>query len=174
VIRTASEEEGMNVDDFREMYVAELQELHSVEDQLVQALPKMAELVQNPQLKEAIRSHLDETRSQRDRLDDLLRRHGADVREHQDGSMQAILREGERWAKMVSDPDLRDAGVIASAQRVEHYEIAVYGTLATWAKQLGLSQDQQTLHDILEQEKRADEKLTELAKRVVNPEAAHA
>ena len=88
--------------------------------------------------------------------------------------MEAILREADRWAKMVQDPDLRDAGLIASAQRVEHYEIAVYGTLATWAKQLGLNEDLEVVHAILEEEKRTDEKLTEIAKRVINPEAAQA
>ena len=86
--------------------------------------------------------------------------------------MQAIVREAEKWAKMVQDPDLRDAGLIASAQRVEHYEIAVYGTLATWAKQLGLDEDERTLHANLDEEKRADEKLSALAKRIVNPDAA--
>jgi ferritin-like metal-binding protein YciE len=164
----------MRIDDFRQMYLTELQELRSVEDQLVQALPKMVEMIEHPQLRHALLTHLDETKAQRDRLDGLLRRHGVDAREHEDGSMQAILREAERWAKMVSDPDCRDAGVIASAQRVEHYEIAVYGTLASWAKQLGFLEDGRTLHDILEEEKRADEKLTSLAKQVVNPEAAAA
>lgn len=164
----------MDVDDFRQLYVTELQELRSVEDQLVQALPKMAEAVQNPRLKQAIQAHLDETRSQRERLDQLLKRHGAGSREHQDGSMQAIIREADRWAKMVQDPDLRDAGIIASAQRVEHYEIAVYGTLATWAKQLGLDDDLQIILAILQEEKSADEKLSTLAKQVVNPEASRA
>jgi ferritin-like metal-binding protein YciE len=164
----------MKVDDFRQMYFAELQELHSVEDQLVQALPKMAQMAEHPQLKQAIQSHLEETKSQRDRLDALLRRHGSGSRQHQDGSMQAIVREAERWAKMVSDPDCRDAGLIASAQRVEHYEIAVYGTLATWAKQLGFNEDQKVLHAILDEEKHADEKLTGLAKQAINREAAAA
>jgi ferritin-like metal-binding protein YciE len=164
----------MNANDFRQLYVTEMQELRSVEDQLVQALPKMAEMAQNPRLKQAIQTHLEETRSQRERLDGILKRHGADAREHQDGSMQAIIREADRWARMVQDPDLRDAGLIASAQRIEHYEIAVYGTLATWAKQLGLDEDLQTLHAILQEEKRTDERLTELAERVVNPEAAQA
>ena len=77
-------------------------------------------------------------------------------------------------SRMVQDPDLRDAGLVASAQRIEHYEIAVYGTLATWAKQLGLDEDLRTLHAILQEEKRADERLTELAERIVNPEAAQA
>src|SRR5215212_5050545 len=162
----------MNVDDFRQLYVTELQELRSVEDQLVRALPRVIEAAQNPQLKQAIETHLDETRTQRDRLDGLLRGHGAEPREHVDQSMQTIVREAEKWARQVSDPDCRDAGLIASAQRVEHYEIAVYGTLATWAKQLGLDEDERTLHAILEEEKRADETLTGLAERLVNPDAA--
>ena len=162
----------MNVDDFRQMYLTELQELRSVEEQLVLALPRMAETAQNSQLKQAIQSHLDETRTQRERLDKLLERHGAGFHEHQDGSMQGIIKEANRWAKMVQDSDLRDAGLIASAQRVEHYEIAVYGTLATWSKQLGLDEDLRVLHAILEEEKRADAKLTDIAKRVVNPDAA--
>ena len=162
----------MNVDTFRQMYVTELQELHSVEAQLVDALPKMADVASHPELKQAIQSHLEETRSQRDRLDTVLRRHGAAPREHVDQSMQAIVREAEKWARMVQDPELRDAGLIASAQRVEHYEIAVYGTLATWAKQLGLDEDERTLHAILGEETRADERLTGLAQRIVNPDAA--
>jgi ferritin-like metal-binding protein YciE len=164
----------MNVDSFREMYVVELQELRSVEAQLTEALPKMAEAANHPELKQGIQSHLEETRSQRDRLDEVLRRHGAEPREHVDQSLGAIVREADKWAKMVQDADLRDAGLIASAQRVEHYEIAVYGTLATWAKQLGLDEDLRALHAILDEEKRADEKLTGLAKRIVNPDAASA
>src|SRR5215212_7318675 len=162
----------MNVTDFRQMFVTEVQELRSVEAQLVDALPKMAGVANHPELKQAIQSHLEETHSQRDRLDEILRRHGAEAREHLDQSMQAIVREAEKWARMVQDPDLRDAGLIASAQRVEHYEIAVYGTLATWAKQLGLDEDERTLHAILEEEKRADETLTGLAQHLVNPDAA--
>lgn len=87
--------------------------------------------------------------------------------------MQSLLQEAEKWAGMVKDPNLRDAGLIASAQRVEHYEIAVYGSLATWAKQLGWEQDLQALLG-LEEEKQADEKLSALAKRVVNPDATTA
>jgi ferritin-like metal-binding protein YciE len=162
----------MNVDDFRRMYVIELQELRSVEDQLVMALPKMVQLVEHPGLRDALELHLRETRSQRDRLDALLQRHNAADREHEDGSMQTILREAERWAKMVEDKDCRDAGIIASAQRVEHYEIAVYGSLATWARQLGLHDDARVLHAILEEEKRADEKLSRLAEEGINREAA--
>lgn len=164
----------MNVDSFHQMYVAELQELRSVEEQLAQALPRMANMAEHPDLKEAIVAHLEETRSQRDRLDGLLGRHSADPREHRDGSMQTIIAEAEKWASMVEDRDLRDAGLIASAQRVEHYEIAVYGTLATWAKQLGHEEDLRILLEILSEEKRTDERLTELAKGIINREAAEA
>jgi ferritin-like metal-binding protein YciE len=162
----------MNVDDFRRMYVMELQELRSVEDQLVRALPTMIGLVEHPGLRQALEMHLAETRSQRDRLDTILQSHSAGPREHEDESMQTILREAERWANIVSDRDCRDAGIIASAQRVEHYEIAVYGTLATWARQLGLHNDARVLHSILQEEKRADEKLSRLAEQGVNREAA--
>jgi ferritin-like metal-binding protein YciE len=162
----------MNVDNFREMYIAELQELRSVEAQLIEALPKLADMASHPELKQAIQTHLEETRWQQSQLDEILRRHGVDPREHVDQAMQAMLKEAEKWAGMVSDEDLRDAGLIASAQRVEHYEIAVYGSLATWAKQLGLDEDLPALLDILEEEKRTDESLSTLAKRVVNPDAA--
>ncbi|HKH82839.1 MAG TPA: DUF892 family protein [Gemmatimonadales bacterium] len=165
-------EAEMNVDDFRRMYVIELQELRSVEDQLTRALPKMIELVEHPELRRALEVHRTETEAQRDRLDQLLKAHNASTREHQDGSMETILREAERWAKMVSDRDCRDAGIIASAQRVEHYEIAVYGTLATWARQLSMHEDARVLHGILEEEKAADEKLSRLAEQGVNKEAA--
>jgi ferritin-like metal-binding protein YciE len=162
----------MNVDNFREMYIAELQELCSVEAQLVEALPKMADMASHPELKQAIQTHLEETRWQQSHLDEILRQHRVDPREHVDQAMQAMLKEAEKWAGMVPDQDLRDAGLIASAQRVEHYEIAVYGSLATWAKQLGLDEDLPALLDILEEEKRTDESLSRLAKRVVNPDAA--
>jgi ferritin-like metal-binding protein YciE len=164
----------MNLDSFREMYTAELQELRSVETQLIEALSRMAAAASHPELKQAIQSHLEATRSHQARLDEILRRCGAEPREHVDQAMQSLLQEAEKWAGMVKDPDLRDAGLIASAQRVEHYEIAVYGSLATWAKQLGLEQDLQALLGILEEEKQADEKLSALAKRVVNPDATTA
>jgi ferritin-like metal-binding protein YciE len=126
----------------------------------------------HPELKQGIQTHLEETRAQQSHVEEILRRHNAEPREHVDQAMQAMLQETEKWANMVQDRDLRDAGLIASAQRVEHYEIAVYGSLATWAKQLGLDEDLQALLSILEEEKRTDERLSMLAKRMVNPDAA--
>ncbi|MGO4705170.1 ferritin-like domain-containing protein [Microvirga sp. 2MCAF38] len=162
----------MNVATFREMYKAELQELCSAEAQLAEALPKMAEKAHHPELKQALQAHAVETRTQQTQLDELVRHHGAKPREHVDQSMQAMLRETDKWAGMIDDPNLRDVGLLASAQRVKHYEIAVYGSLATWAKQLGLDDDLKTLLGSLGKEKRADETLTALAKRVVNPAVA--
>jgi ferritin-like metal-binding protein YciE len=162
----------MNVNTLRDLYIAELQEIRSVEGQLIEALPRMADVAGHPDLKQGIQTHLEETRSQQSRLEEILHRHKAEPREHVDQAMQAMLQEAEKWANMVQDRDLRDAGIIASAQRVEHYEIAVYGSLATWAKQLGLDEDLQTLLAILEEEKRTDERLSALAKRMVNPDAA--
>jgi ferritin-like metal-binding protein YciE len=162
----------MNITSLRDLYIAELQEIRSVEEQLVEALPKMADVAGHLELKQGIQTHLEETRAQQARVEEILRRHRAAPREHVDQAMQAMLQEAEKWANMVQDRDLRDAGLIASAQRVEHYEIAVYGSLATWAKQLGLEDDLQALLAILEEEKRTDERLSQLAKRMINPDAA--
>jgi len=162
----------MTINSLRDLYIAELQEIRSVQGQLVEALPRMADVAGHPELKQGIQTHLEETRAQQSHVEEILRRHNAEPREHVDQAMQAMLQETEKWATMVQDRDLRDAGLIASAQRVEHYEIAVYGSLATWAKQLGLDEDLQALLSILEEEKRTDERLSMLAKRMVNPDAA--
>jgi ferritin-like metal-binding protein YciE len=162
----------MNVTSLRDLYIAELQEIRSVEEQLVAALPRMADVAGHPELKQGIQTHLEETRAQQSRVEEILRRHSAEPREHVDQAMQAMLQEAVKWASMVQDQNLRDAGLIASAQRVEHYEIAVYGSLATWAKQLGLDDDLQVLLAILEEERRTDERLSRLAKRMINPDAA--
>jgi len=164
----------VNLDSLRAMYKTELQETCSVEAQLTEALPKMADAARDPQLKKAFEMHLEQTREHRRILEDLLRGHSANVREHTDQSMQAMVREAQKWAKIVQEPKFRDAGLIASAQRIEHYEIAVYGTLATWAKQLGLDEDMRKLLRILDEEKEADDKLTSLAKASINPTAAAA
>jgi len=160
----------MDISDFRDLYLKELQEARSVENQLVEALPRMKETARDPDLKQAIDDHLGETRAQLERIETILDRYGADPSEHEDQSMKRLIDEGEKWAGML-DGALRDAALIASAQRIEHYEIAVYGTLACWAKQLGEDEDLEALLATLDEEKGADEGLTELAKREVNPSA---
>jgi ferritin-like metal-binding protein YciE len=162
----------MPIGSLTDMYVAELQELHSVENQLVNALARMAEKASGPELKDAICQHLDETRAQARRVQEVLSRRGASPRAHVDQALQALVRESEKWAGMLNDPALADAGLIASAQKIEHYEIAAYGTVAAYAGLLGHEDDQRELHAILEEEKAADAKLTGIAKSVANPKAA--
>jgi ferritin-like metal-binding protein YciE len=162
------------VDHFHDLYVSELQELRSVEDQLITALPRLAEMAASLELQASLGAQLGVTRMQRDRLDGLLKEHGAEPREHSDSSMQALIAETDRWAQMVEEPELRDAGLIGSVQRIGHYQIAVYGTLATWAKQSGQEDDLAVLRAGLDQEKRADGVFTKVAKSIVNPTAAEA
>jgi ferritin-like metal-binding protein YciE len=154
------------------MYTVELQETRSLEEQLVGALPKMMEMATDPALKQALNAHHGETRTQLQRVEEILARHGAGGREHIDHSLANLVAEADKWVRMLQDSSLRDAAIIASVQRIEHYEIAVYGTLATWAKQLRHEQDLSTLLAILEEEKAADEALSRLAKAEVNPQAA--
>lgn len=164
----------MNIDRFREMYQAELQEARSVEAQLIGALPKMAEAADNAELRQAFQMHLAETRGHQRSVDSILEGLGASPKEHEDQAMRALLAEAEKMIGMVEQGPLRDAALIASAQRVEHYEIAVYGTLATYAKCLGLDDHQQKLADIMEEEKSTDEKLSNLADGIINPAAVEA
>jgi ferritin-like metal-binding protein YciE len=164
----------MNIDHFREMYQAELQEARSVEAQLTAALAKMAEAADNAELREAFEAHLEETRGHQRSVENLLKQLGASPSEHEDQAMRAMIQEAEKMMGMVEPGPLRDAALIASAQRIEHYEIAVYGTLATYAKCLGLEDQKQTLADILEEEKDTDEDLSDLADGIINPAAVEA
>lgn len=164
----------MRIASFRDMYLAELQEIRSVEMQLSEALGRMAEVAANSQLKNALVRHRDETRVQKERLDGLLQRHGADPKAHTDQAMQALLHETEKMMPMVQGDDLRDAALIASAQKVEHYEIAAYGTATALAGQLDLRDDQKMLRKSLEEEKYADALLTDFAMREVNQDAVAA
>jgi ferritin-like metal-binding protein YciE len=161
----------MEINTFKDMYVAELQELASVETQLAEALPRMAEAASHPALRNALLRHQETTQVQRKRLESILQKHGENSRAHTDQAMQALIKETEKMLTMLKGKDLRDAGLIASAQKIDHYEIAAYGTAAALAGQMGLRDDQGILHEALEQEKQADILLTQLAKRGVNRSA---
>jgi len=161
----------MEITTFKDMYIAELQELRSVEGQLAAALSRMVETAANPSLKDALAHHCEQTQVQAQRLDSMLQKHGANPRAHTDQAMQALVAEADKMLAMVKMQDLRDAALIASAQKLEHYEIAAYGTAAALAGQLGLRDDQQLLHQTLNEEKAADTLLTRLAKREVNQDA---
>ncbi|MBS1302621.1 DUF892 family protein [Loktanella sp. SALINAS62] len=161
----------MKIHGFRDMYLKELQELQSVETQVKDTFPRLQALAADDGLKQAIGKHLDTTRSQRDRLDAILAEHDVNPDRHTDQSMTALIAESEKWVQMLDNPDVRDAGLIASAQKIAHYQIAAYGTVACWAKHLDLDTDLAVLLDILEQDKAFDADLSRLAKQKVNPDA---
>lgn len=162
----------MVISGLRDLYVAELQEARSFEALLTEALPKMAKAASEEQLRLAFEQHLEATREQLESVEALLKEAGADLKAHQDQSMKVLIEQAQTMADMVAAGPLRDAALIASAQRVEHYEIAVYGTLATYAKILGLDNDHQILSGILGEEKDADDLLTDIAVGMVNPAGA--
>ena len=161
----------MQIINFKDMYIAELQELVSMEGQLAEELPRMAEAASHPSLKNILMYHREETQVQRDRLESILQKHGANPRAHTDQAMQALVKETRKMLGMLTGDDLRDAGLLASAQKLEHYEIAAYGTAAALAGQLDLRDEQKMLHRTLDEEKQIDTLLTQLAKREVNPDA---
>jgi ferritin-like metal-binding protein YciE len=161
----------MDISNFKDMFLAELQELVSVEGQLADALLRMAGAASHPALKRVLVHHRAETETQRARLLTILERHGANPTAHTDQAMQALITETKKMLTMIKADDLRDAGLIASAQKLEHYEIAAYGTAAALAGQLDLRDEQKMLHLSLEEERRFDVLLTQLAKREVNPDA---
>lgn len=162
----------MKVDDFEQLYMAELEELRSVESQMIDHLGQLADQATNTTLSEAIDAHRDQTNEHRDRIDHLLEARGGRPEAHQDASMHAILDEAEKWAGMIENGSLRDAGLIASLQRMEHYEIAVLGTLANWAKKLGHEDDAMVLSHILDQNRQTDARLSAIADEIVNPAAS--
>jgi len=122
-------------------------------------------------LKRELNRHREETKAQSKRLQSILQNHGAKLRAHTDQAMEALINETEKMLSLLEGDDLRDAGLIASAQKLEHYEIAAYGTAAALAGQLELRDDQRMLHDSLEEERKVDAALTELAKGEVNLDA---
>lgn len=161
----------MQIKDFRDMYIVELQELVSMESQIDIALKRMADATSHPSLKRELVRHRGETKEQSKRLQSILQNHGAKLRAHTDQAMEALVKETEKMLSLLEGDHLRDAGLIASAQKLEHYEIAAYGTAAALAGQLDLRDDQRMLHDSLEEERKLDAVLTKLAKGEVNQDA---
>jgi ferritin-like metal-binding protein YciE len=164
----------MEISNFKDMFLAELQELANVEAQLADALLRMAGAATHPALKRVLIHHRAETETQGERLATILLKHGVSPTAHTDQAMQALITETKKMVTMLKGDDLRDAGLIASAQKLEHYEIAAYGTAAALAGQLDLRDEQKMLHMSLEEERQVDLMLTELAKREINRDAVAA
>lgn len=158
----------MAINDFFQMYLSELQEARSAEKQMEAALEAFGGMAQDPKLVSAISAHQTETAAQRQAIDGLLAQHGADPEAHVDTSMEHIVKEAGKWTGMIDDPGLRDAGLISTLQRMEHYELAALGTLTAWARQLGLEADSRVLEPRLERHKRFDAELSGLAEGSVN------
>jgi len=150
----------------------ELKDLYSAEKQLTKALPKMAKAASSKDLKTAFETHLEETQHQISRLEEIFEKLQIPSRAHKCKAMEGLVEEGKEILEEDMDEQVRDAALIAAAQRVEHYEIAGYGCARTFARQLGHDEIADTLQSILDEEKAADEKLTELAMQHINEEAA--
>lgn len=162
----------MDLKSLRDVFVVQLKDVYSAEKQLTEALPKMVKAASDPQLQEAFRSHHKETQDQFERVHEILQNMGINPTSSKCEAMEGLIAEGEEMAKMEGDKTARDAGLICAAQKVEHYEIATYGSLRTWATALGETEAAKTLQDILDQEYDADNKLDKLAEGYLNKEAA--
>ena len=155
-------------------FLDELRDTYDAEKQIIKALPKMAKAASSPELRSAFEMHLQETRGQVARLEEVFGALGEKPRgKHCDG-MAGIIEEGKSAMAEDFDDSTLDAALIASAQRVEHYEMAAYGTLVAWAKVMGHNEALNLLEETLEEEKATDAKLTELAEGGINQEAANA
>jgi ferritin-like metal-binding protein YciE len=152
-----------NLDSLRKLYIDQIQQLHSCETQITEALPKMIEAATEPQLKNALNSHLQETRGHVSRLEQILNQVKGSVDSKKCKGIAALITEGEDVIKDAVDPSVRDAGIIAAAQKVEHYEMATYGTVRTFAEILGDRTQALLLEQTLKEEKQADAKLTEIS-----------
>ncbi len=161
----------MKLNTLHDAFVHELQDLYSAEKQLIQALPKMAKAASNEELTAAFEEHLEETKGHVDRLERLFEHLEASPRGHKCKAMEGLIAEGNETLKEDASSEVLDALIVSIAQKIEHYEIAGYGTARTFAQCLGLREAADTLQETLDEESAADEKLTEIAESAVNEEA---
>ncbi len=155
----------------QDLFVHELRDLYSAEQQILQALPKMAKAAEHEELRRAFQEHETMTRDQVQRLDMIADDLGINLRGHKCRGIEGIIREGEELMGAGRDSDVLDAGLIGAAQRVEHYEIAGYGTARTFARRLGHDRAAELLQQTLDEEGSTDQRLTALAESIVNPDA---
>ena len=156
----------MNKDSLRELYIDELRDLYNAETQLVKALPKMAKASTNEQLSEGFEEHLRQTTEHVSRLEQIFGRLGEKASGKKCLGMEGLVKEGADTMKEDYPEEVMDAAIIGAAQRVEHYEIAAYGTAKAFAELLGEEEDVSLLEQTLQEEKETDEKLTELAQEI--------
>jgi ferritin-like metal-binding protein YciE len=161
----------MSLDSLNDLYVEELKDLYSAENQIIKALPKMIKAATNPELQQAFADHLEQTRGHVARLVQICEELGVSPKGKKCSGMEGIIEDGSDMMGEDADPSVLDAGLAAAAQHVEHYEIAGYGSVRTWAEQLGYDEHVTLLQQTLDEEKTADELLSKLAITELNIEA---
>lgn len=168
---SAGEESGMN-SELHELFLNELADLLDAEKQLTKALPKLAKAAKSEELAEAFHSHLEETENHVERLKEVFGTLNEKVKSKTCKAMKGLIDEGAELIEELKGSSACDAALIAAGQKVEHYEIASYGALRAWAEQMGHSEAVELLEETLDEEKAADEKLTEIAENSANQEPA--
>jgi ferritin-like metal-binding protein YciE len=164
----------MKLNSLRDLFVHELKDLYSAEKQILKALPKMAKAATNDELKAAFEEHLEITENQVARLEEIFENLGESPKGEKCVAMEGLIEEGQKLLKEDIKPAVLDAALIASAQRIEHYEIAGYGCCRTFAELLDEDEAVDLLQETLDEEKEADERLTEVAEGMVNEDAEEA
>jgi ferritin-like metal-binding protein YciE len=164
----------MSLMTMRDLYVHELRDLLSAENQIIKALPKMAKAASSDELRAAFEEHLEQTKEHARRLETIFERMGMTSRGKKCKAVEGLIEEGKETMEKDADESVLDAALIASAQRVEHYEIAAYGCARTYARLLGEDEAAEMLQRTLDEEGDTDKKLTDLAERAINVEAVAA
>jgi len=158
----------MKIETLKDLYIQELKDLYSAEKQIIKALPKMVKAATDKQLAVGFEEHFEQTKEHVARLERILTSHDESTRGPKCEGMEGVLKEGEEMIKEDAEEEVRDAGLIAAAQRVEHYEMAGYGCARTYAELLEDRDGAQLLQTTLTEESDTDKKLTQLAKSVIN------
>ena len=161
----------MRLDTLEKLYISELRDLYSAETQLLKALPKMAKGASSPELKDAFEKHLEQTKGHVERLEQLFEQLGESPKGKTCHGMKGLIEEGSEILKEDGEDSVLDAGIIVAAQKVEHYEIASYGSVRTFANLLGKDEGAALLQTTLDEESETNEILNGLAETIVNPEA---
>jgi ferritin-like metal-binding protein YciE len=156
----------MELDNLKNLFIDQLKDLKDAENQLAKALPKMAKTASSPELQRAFEEHLEQTKTHLQRVEQVLEEVAGNSRGKKCKAMEGLIEEGTELMKEKADPEVMDAGLIAAAQKVEHYEIASYGTARTYADLLGLDRAAQVLQETLDEEGETDKRLTRLAEGI--------
>lgn len=169
---TSTSQEGMKSSQLMKLFEDELMDIYWAEKALTKAIPKMVKNASSPELKEALESHLEQTQEQVSRVEMIFELVGKKATAKKCEAMEGLIKEGAEIMEECEEGPMRDAGIISAGQKIEHYEIATYGTLCQFAETLGLTEAAELLEITLNEEKDADEKLTEVAVSAVNVEAS--